>query len=68
MCRCVQEHRTETVSVSHDGDPRAVLNAPYEGVAPSWNDQINILVQLQERRDFRPCLDRLDVPFRNLGL
>ena len=51
--------------MAHDGDARAVLDAPDEAVAPPRDHQIDVLVELEERRDLRSCLDGLDVGARD---
>ena len=52
---------TETIGVAHDWDSGVVLYALHETVTPSWDDQINVLVEGEERRYFCPGLNRLDV-------
>ena len=51
----------ETVRVAHDWDPGVVLDISYEGVAPPWDHQIDVLVQRKEGGDVFPCVYGLDV-------
>ena len=52
---------TKAIGVAHDWDPGVVLYALHETVTPSWNDQINVLVESKKRRNFCPGLNCLDV-------
>ena len=54
--------------MTHDGDTSAVLYAPHEAVTPSWDHQIDVLVELEESRDFGSCLDGLDIGTWDAGL
>lgn len=42
--RLIDKDVTETVRVTHDWDTGVVLDASYEGVASSWDHQIDVLV------------------------
>ena len=50
--------------MTHHGDASVVLDISDEGVASAWNDEVNVPVQLEERRDFGSGLDALDVRAR----
>jgi len=54
--------------MAHHRDPRAVLDIPDEGVTPSRDNQINVLIQGQERSYFSSGLNRLNILFRNSSL
>ncbi len=45
----------------HDRDARVVLDVADEAVAPTWDDQVDVLVQLKECGDLCSGLDGLDV-------
>ena len=59
---------TETIRVAHDWDSCVVLNVPHETVAASRDDQVDVLVESEERRDLCPGLNGLDVRARKCGL
>lgn len=54
--------------MSHDRDAGAVLNIADEAVAASWDDEIDVLVELEQRRHLRSRLDGLDVGGRDRSL
>jgi len=49
--------------VTHDWNTGVVLDVSYEGVASSWDYQIDILVQGKEGGDVFSCVNGLDVCF-----
>ena len=59
---------TEAVSVAHDRYARVVLDISDEGITPSRDDEIDVLVQGKKRGDLRTCLYSLDVGARYLSL
>lgn len=60
----IQKDSADTICVAHHGDPGVILDVLHERVASSRNDQVNISIAFQQRRDLGACLDRLDVGFR----
>jgi hypothetical protein len=45
--RLIQVDATEPVGMPHNRDTGAVLDISDEGVASPWNDQINVLIELE---------------------
>ena len=43
----------------HDGDARGVLDGPHERVAPARDDEVDVPVLREQRRDLRARLDGL---------
>ena len=57
----VDKDGAQAVRVAHDGYPRVVLDAPHERVAPARDDEVDVPVLGQERRDLGPRRHGLDV-------
>lgn len=51
--------------MTHHWDASVVLDIPYETVAASWDNQVDVLVELQECRDLGSGLYRLNVCARD---
>ena len=54
--------------MAHDGDARVVLDVADEAVAAARDDEVDVLVEREQRGDLRARLDRLDVAGRDRRL
>ena len=61
----VDVDRAQAVRMPHDRDASAILDVADEAVAPAWDDEIDVLVELEQRGHLRSRLDRLDVRGRD---
>ena len=52
---------TDAIRMSHDRDPRVVLNISNQFIAASRNHQINELIEREQGGNLCSGLDRLDV-------
>lgn len=50
--------------MSHDGNAGAILDTFNKTVTSSRNDQVNVLIELKERRNIRACLYGLNIVLR----
>lgn len=51
--------------MSHHRYPCAILDVPDQAVTPPWDDEIDVLVQVEQRGHLRPRLYRLDICARD---
>lgn len=57
----IHVHRTKPIRMSHDGDPRPILDALDQAIAPAGDDQVDVSVLVEQAGDLVPGRDRLDV-------
>ena len=50
--------------MAHNRYPCTILDVLHQSVAPPWDDEVNVLVEVEQGRYFRTGLDGLDVGFR----